>query len=115
MANDLAALFLYLMPVAFGVKTVVFFILAIILFRQVARTPLGRWLTAFMASTMLASLVVTELVWYLTRIADPQDVNTIEEWLIVVGSVVAPALVVTAGLMVTISNFRITPDDTECS
>lgn len=104
--RSLAEFCLLLMPAGFGFKTVVFLILATILSFQTSTGPLGRWLTAFFWATFCASTVVTYLTWYLYVIADGANIDTAQEWAIVLAVDLVPWGVTVTGMFVAWFNFR---------
>lgn len=106
-SHDWADLLLHLMPVAFALKTAIFLVLFLILLRQTSSTALGRWIVAMFGCTFLASAVITDLTYYLFLIADPATVNTVAEWVIVIGTVITPLAVAACGIAVVWINYRL--------
>lgn len=95
------------MPYAALSRMFVFIILSFFLYKEHSNTSLGRWIMRLFIATSCANGITAWLTWYLVRpLGDTAPHLDLEQWILLVGSVVFPAATAITGVMVTIWTIR---------
>jgi hypothetical protein len=105
--HDIAAVLLLMMPVATAVKTLSFLIISLIMLRQASKTPLGHWILGLFLATTCMSFIFTDLTYYLYTVAEPENINTTQEWFLLTGVSTLPFAVSICAVMVAVWNRRL--------